>query len=147
MKSDNVICLGEYEMFRELCHGVKCGNALAINNAVKLLLEITPSNATLVPIPSHFGTATYTLEIANKIAMIKGCSVYPCIVSPERGRMYDAKKLGKSINLNFVLKNTPSGNIFLFDNCIDTGATYDAATRLIGVVPIITIAKTNHYGK
>ena len=142
MMNSSILSLGEYERYRQLCHGVKDGSERAISDAAVLLSALTPSDSTLVPLPSHHGKATYMLDIALQIAKLKGCTVDPCIVSGERAKLYDIKMAGGQINLNFRLTHTPRGNIYLLDNCVDTGMTYRAASRLLGLVPIITIAKT-----
>ena len=142
MMNSGILSLGEYERYRQLCHGVKNGSERAISDAAVLLSTLTPSDSTLIPIPSHCGKATYMLDIALQIAKLKGCAVDPCIVSGERAKLYDIKMAGGQINLDFRLTHTPRGNIYLLDNCVDTGTTYRAASKLIGLVPIITIAKT-----
>ncbi len=142
MMNSSILSLGEYERYRQLCHGVKDGSERAISDAAVLLSALTPSDSTLIPIPSHCGKATYMLDIALQIAKLKGCTVDPCIVSGERAKLYDIKMAGGQINLDFRLTHTPRGNIYLLDNCVDTGMTYMAASRLLGLVPIITIAKT-----
>lgn len=141
-KMNDIVCLGFYERFRELCHGVKAGNARAITDAASLLSQIVPTDATLVPIPSHYGRATYTLEIANGISKIVGCHIDDCIVGEERRPLYELKKKGIATKLNFRLMHYPIGNIYLIDNCIDTGTTRLAATSLLGDIPMITISKT-----
>jgi len=46
--------------------------------------------------------------------------------------------------LGFKLTHRPCGNLYLIDNCVDTGMTYNAASMLIQA-PMITIANTNNY--
>lgn len=140
MKSD-IISLGKYEQHRQLCHGVKNGNISAIIDAAALLASITPEDSTIIPIPSHYGRPTYTMDIAMHIAKIKNCVVDTCIVGNERKRLYDLKKDNLPIDLNFYITHRPKGNLFLLDNCVDTGTTYRAAKRLLDI-PIITIATT-----
>ena len=143
--NDNILSVGMYEQFRQLCHGVKSGNTKAVNEAAFLLSGITPSNATLVPIPSHYGRTTYTLELAKQIAKLTGCMVDDCLAGPERETLYSLKYRGILTDLGMALLHNPNGNIYLLDNVIDTGHTYRASSRLVGNVPIITIAKTLNY--
>lgn len=151
MKSNNILALGDYyTSLRELCHGVKDGNARAIREAAQLLLGIVPDCSTLIPLPSHYGVPTYMLDLANLVASKKNCRVDPCIKSCERKKLYDLKMRGQSAYLDFRLTHKPTGNLFLIDNCVDTGTTYEAAKRLLGEIPIITIAinKNNYnYGQ
>ena len=148
---NNILALGDYyTSLRELCHGVKDGNAKAIREAAKLLSSVVPDCSTLIPLPSHYGVPTYTLDLSNLIAFGKNCKVVPCIVSGGRKKLYDLKMQGQTAQLDFRLAYKPTGNLFLVDNCVDTGATYEAAKRLLGEIPIITIAinKNNYnYGQ
>lgn len=140
---NDIIALGKYEQYRQLCHGVKDGNSRAIQEAAMMLSAIIPTNATLVPIPSHYGYATYMLDLALEVAKVNGCSVDNCIVSSERAKLYDLKMKGSSLDIDFRLTHRPCGNLYLIDNCIDTGKTYGAACKAIGCVPIITIGLVN----
>ena len=108
-----------------------------------MLAAITPTDSVLIPVPSHQGSATYMLDIALQIAAINGCRVCNCLASAERIKLYDAKMAGVNLNIDFYLTKSPSGNLYLIDNCIDTGNTYAAARRLLGDIPMITIATTN----
>lgn len=143
MTSNGVLSIGQYEQYRLLCHGVKDRHEDSIREAAVMLAAITPSNSVLIPIPSHQGFATYMLDIALKIASINGCRVCNCLASAERMKLYDAKMAGANLNIDFHLTSNPSGNLYLIDNCIDTGRTYAAARRLLGDIPMITIATTN----
>lgn len=143
MKKNDIIALGIYEQYRQLCHGVKDGNSTAIQEAATMLASIIPNNATLVPIPSHHGYATYMLDLALQVARVNSCSVDNCIVSSERAKLYDMKMKGLSFYLDFRLLHRPCGNLYLIDNCVDTKRTYNAACNIVGQVPIITIGVVN----
>lgn len=140
---NNILSVGFYNQHKQLCHGVKNGNERAIHDAATMLASITPADAVLIPLPSHYGRATYMLDIAQQVAKIKGCEVDPCIASAERIRLYDAKKMGKTLELGFKLTHRPCGNLYLIDNCVDTQKTYNAACDLLGNIPMITIATTH----
>ena len=140
--TSNILSIGRYEQYRLLCHGVKDRDEKSFSEAAALLAAITPPDAVLIPIPSHQGRATYMLDIALQIAAINGCRVCDCLASAERIKLYDAKMAGVNLSIDFHLTKSPTGNLYLIDNCIDTGKTYAAARRLLGDIPMITIATT-----
>ena len=125
--------LGEYSRFRSECHKVKVGNKDSIEMTAHLLSKYICENDVLVPMPSHYGYATYTKEIATIISQIKGSPVEDCLRCVPHNILYQAKKSGEKINIEMFSLYVPFGNIILIDNVIDTGLTMDCAMEAMGV--------------
>ena len=141
---NKILSVGCYAQYKELCHGVKKCNERALHDAARLLSTITPQGATLVPMPSHYGHATYMLDLALMVAALTNGRVDDCLAGRERISLYQAKKQHIGTDLDMVLTHQPDGRVFFIDNCVDTGMTYNAASMLIQA-PMITIANTNNY--
>lgn len=139
-------CLGgRYaRRIRNLCHLVKEGNIVAIDEASLIMAKYVPSGSILIPIPSHGGKATYTLKLAQFIAKRSRSRVMDILSSPARERMYNIKKRKgdvDNINLNFSGVSDDDGsiakrlssvrNVILIDNVVSSGVTYEQAQRVI----------------
>lgn len=136
-------CLGAtYGSVRALAHGVKDGDVDAIDQASLIMMKYVPSNSVLIPIPSHYGNATYTLKLANFIAKRAKSKVLDILSSNPREMLYKQKIRGvdiSKINLGFKVVDDENinkmlhsaRNIILIDNVIDSGATYEQAKDII----------------
>ena len=118
---------------RELCHGVKERDQVAIREMADyfLNLDVLNPNSILVPAPQHEGYAIYTKQIAEIIAKHIGCRVADVLISKPRETLYEAKLNKGFMPLDFALKNEIVGeDIYFIDNVIDTGTTFRTANRL-----------------
>lgn len=117
---------------RQICHLAKQGCSSAVNMmALELSLLINDDNALLVPIPSHYGYSTYTLEIVKR----SGLPYADILRCQPHESVYSMKKSGVTdIRLKMFASNIPEGkNIYLVDNVYGTGATARAAMDALGV--------------
>lgn len=116
---------------RDLCHGVKDRDQIAIKEMAEYFigLDIINANSIIIPAPQHEGYAIYTKQIAEIVARetkAKICDVLRC--KPHE-MLYKQKKKGRVIipKLYLTEQLIETGNIFFLDNVIDTGTTFNAA--------------------
>ena len=143
---ETIPCLGGVygKRIRYLCHAVKDGNIVAIDEASLILAKHVRPGSVLIPIPSHDGVATYTLTLARFIAKRSKSKVMDILSSPPRERMYNVKfKKGdvNNVNLNFSCADDKDGSIakmlssakdvILVDNVVSSGVTYEQEQRAI----------------
>lgn len=136
---------GNYaKRIRYLCHAIKEGDIVAIDEASLIMARYVPSGSILIPIPSHGGRATYTLKLAQFIAKRSKSKVMDILSSPSRERIYNLKRRNvdiQNINLNFTSVGDDDGsiasrlssvrNVILIDNVVSSGITYEQAQREI----------------
>ncbi len=128
---------------RKLSKDVKKCDATAIGIAALLLSQILTPNAVLIPVPQSSGRADYTLEIANTISNIRqDCVVVDILSGTPRKKLYDIKKSKttlKGVRLGLKVKESAdcketlqsNHNIFLLDNVLNTGFTFDRARKAL----------------
>ena len=138
---------------REIAKAMKLGNtdairlaAVAIATAVKF-----SKDAILVPVPSHLGYATYTLELANEIARLTGSEVADVLKGAQRDMLYDIKKRHKPVSVEYLgvyaTKELPQDRpIYYVDNVVATGATAKAVFRTFGRGTMLTYAHAIRHG-
>ena len=68
----------------ETAHAMKEGANWAIYKAAAEMVKYIPTNAVLVPMPSHTGRATYTLELCKRIARETAAEVCDYLRGKER---------------------------------------------------------------
>lgn len=100
------------------------------------------SNVALVPMPSHFGFATYTLGIAKAIG--KG-EVYDILRCKMRDTLYGMKKSGKKVSTEdigmYAIGRVPEGKrIIYIDNVVATGTTAQAAIEKVGKGSVLSFS-------
>lgn len=121
----------------ETAHAMKDGERWAICKAAAEMVQYIPTNAVLVPMPSHTGKATYTLDLCRKIARETAAEVCDYLRGKERETLYNLKKQGRHIlpkKLGFFLSQPlPAGKrVIIIDNVVATGTTAAAAVRAVG---------------
>ena len=121
----------------ETAHAMKEGANWAIYKAAAEMVKYIPTNAVLVPMPSHTGRATYTLELCKRIARETAAEVCDYLKGTPRETLYSLKKQGRKPTpkkLGFYLSQPiPSGKrVIIIDNVVATGTTAAAAVRAIG---------------
>ena len=121
---------------RLVAHALKTNDATAVQQAAEAMLSIIRSldNVALVPVPSHLGYATYTLELARAIGVGQ---VFDVLRGKQRETLYAQKKRGEtpsSSTLGFyAIGSIPEDmNIVYLDNVVATGTTAKAAYEAIG---------------
>ena len=121
----------------ETAHAMKNGEKWALWKAAAEMVKYIPTNAVLIPMPSHTGKATYTKELCRLIARETAAEVCDILRGRERETLYTLKKQGRHIlpkKLGFyVTQEPPTGKrLLIIDNVVATGTTATAAVRAIG---------------
>ena len=127
---------------REICHAVKELDPRAISIVAEELKKlINDKNALLVPIPSHCGYATYTLEIVKQMGY-QYIDVLKCRV---REPLYNLKKQNKNVSIEdlgfYTIDIIPTNkNVYFIDNVYATGLTARAAQSIFSKGEIVVYA-------
>lgn len=128
---------------RKLSKDVKKCDCTAIAIAALLLSQIITPNAVLIPVPQSSGNAEYTLELANTIRIIRqDCEVVDILSGTPRKKLYDIKKVKtdlKGVRTGLKVKEDAdckerllsNTNIFLLDNVVNTGFTFNRARKAL----------------
>lgn len=121
---------------RIVAHALKDYFEPAIQLAAERMRPIIASldNVALVPMPSHFGYATYTFRLAKAIGI---GTIYDVLRCEPRERLYDLKKRGVAISPDdlgfYAIGSIPEDmNIVFIDNVVATGTTAMAAYEVLG---------------
>lgn len=141
---------------RELCHVIKEANRNseeyknAIEKAASYIAEhIHKSRHTyLVPAPNHNGKAEYTYDIARIVGLKINAPVFNILECKPHETLYEQKKKNLELDVELflndygksVISHFPEGRnyIYLIDNCISTGLTFNKAAELInGLIPAV----------
>ncbi|MBQ9173732.1 MAG: phosphoribosyltransferase [Bacteroidales bacterium] len=156
----HVIGARPYESVRELCHRVKDNDDNAIREAAHYLAGQVPERALIVPIPSRWGFATNTLQLARMTVLFAGkrCTYANILKGDFRESLYDLKKAGtdiKGIDLGLrfhsdakkilTTARIDKRPIILLDNVIDTGTTARACLHLIKDAMVMAIGDTQNW--
>lgn len=121
---------------REVCHGVKENDKVAINEMADYFmnLDLINGKSILVPAPNHQGFAMYTKEISEIIAKNTGATVCDVLKCIPHEMLYQQKKKGvihkPTMYLTSAIKE--GTEIYFVDNVIDTGMTFFTARQLLG---------------
>ena len=121
----------------QTAHAMKEGERWAICKAAREMVKYIPSNAVLIPMPSHTGRATYTKELCRMIARETAAQVCDCLQGTPRETLYSLKQQGRRPTpkkLGFYLAEPlpTDKRVIIVDNVVATGTTAAAAVRAIG---------------
>ena len=113
-------------------------NKDAVREAADLMARHLPSNAVLIPAPSHTGCATYTLRLANALA--ERCEVPVADIlrcRPHESQYMTKKTTGHAMTSDemgvYKAGELPEGRTpFIIDNVVNTGNTAQACVRALG---------------
>ncbi len=147
MREVRYITTGNYrkKAHNDLAKEMKQGNSLAIAIAAAEMERYIPDNAVLIPMPSHKGFATYTLELAKRIGELTQTEVCDTLKGSPRKSLYQLKKEGRNprkAKFGFYLTaSIPSGKqIIIIDNVVATGTTAAAAATAVGDCVVFALA-------
>lgn len=161
MEKLNIIGARPYEEVREDCHALKTGITSRNPVMVRCAGRIAPAirRAFLVPVPSHHGPATDTLQLALAIAecvnKAGGTALVTDILEAEpHASLCEAKHNGGdplAIDVRIKVKDVPVARlvrrgtkipVYLVDNVVDTGHTARACMKAIATDGILAVGDT-----
>lgn len=122
---------------QKISHGLKVGNPEDIKRVAKEMASLFPDNASLVPMPSSCGYATYTKTLSEEIAKHNPNLVVQDIMQgTQREKLFDVKKRGDEVGkdyFNFTLNGSvlPGRDPYFVDNVLSTGTTFVNAKEAI----------------
>ena len=130
-----------------ICHAMKGGSHSAILQAaaeMSLLIKELAKDSVLVPVPSHLGYATYTLELAKEVAKRTGIRVADVLKGEHRRTLYEMKASGEVIPKDYlkmhIQGHLPSERIILVDNVLATGQTAQVALEAVRSADLLVYA-------
>lgn len=130
-----------YMQGRKLSLLVKRGDDEAIRTVAEQMASLVPEGVALVPVPSHLGYATVTLDLANEISRLTGAPVADILKGYNRPSNYLSKKNGHPLkveDLGFRKVGETDLIPCFVDNVCDTGVTMRSAflafNRGVGLV-------------
>lgn len=130
---------------QNLARGIKNRDPRVVSSVADLMAPLIPKDAVLVPAPSHKGTATDMLDLAQALSERSGAPVADVLRGSERGSQYEAKKAGRPLSVDELgIKATdklPDGKLpVVIDNVVDTGSTAEACVRALGKGIVVSLA-------
>ena len=134
-----ILSVGEYSTYRDLCHRVKTGERSSLQEAAHMMAERISflSTRILIPMPSHLGYATDTLRLCNEISSLTGLPVMNALMGSERESLYYLKRNVEEVpDLSFfgfhLVRDIPAElTPVIVDNVIATGQTMKAALSAV----------------
>ncbi|MBR5432643.1 MAG: hypothetical protein IK119_09755, partial [Bacteroidales bacterium] len=137
-----------------LARQVKTGDDTALDEAASLLAPLVPDDAVLVPAPSHVGMATDMLELARRVARVRGgLPVADVLKSEPRMSQYVAKKLhGHALDASelgiYKDGDLPKGKLpVVIDNVVNSGNTAKACIDALGRGILVAISSAVTQGR
>lgn len=129
-----------------LARGVKSRDPKVVTEVADLMAPLIPDNAILVPAPSHSGTATDMLDVANAIAERTGAPVADVLKSEARESQYESKReSGRPITATqmgiTMTGELPDGMLpVVIDNVVNSGNTAEACVKALGKGVVVSLA-------
>ena len=138
-KGLEILALGDYSAYRDICHKVKTSYRPFLREAAGMMADLLtlPSDGVLIPMPSHLGYATDTLDLCKELSSLTGLPVMDILHGDMRESIHNLKSLTGEIPTDISLdfrftRDVPSGlSPLVVDNVIGTGFTTKAALALI----------------
>ena len=156
MTTNTIISVADYygtKGARELVHRVKNNDVEAIAIMARAMaavaIERLPADCILIPVPSHTGRASNTLDLAKQISALTGFPVFDIINGSHRDTWYSVKQQGVSamdITTEFfdfkLLHEIAPHKAIIIDMVFDTGCTIAAISKLFNrPITILIYAK------
>ena len=124
-KGLEILALGDYSAYRDICHKVKTSYRPFLREAAGMMADLltVPSDGVLIPMPSHLGYATDTLDLCKELSSLTGLPVMDILHGDMRESIHNLKSLTGEIPTDI--------SPLVVDNVIGTGFTMKAALALI----------------
>lgn len=151
MTTNSIISVADYygtKGARELVHRVKNNDVEAIAIMARALAVVAlarlPADSVLVPVPSHTGHATNTLQLAKQISQLTGLPVLDIVKGRKRAPWYTLK-LDALVEMDgsnqffgfHLISDIKPYNPVIVDTVIDTGLTTKAIVKLFNKAALI----------
>jgi len=137
---------GKYEgELRKLAHEMKDGKIRALMRGADMMSPLIPKNAVIVPMPNHEGSPIRTMLLGYCISgMRNDVDIAPALLcNPHEGSYHD-KKIKKRPNITMTRDEEvviPQGRpVIVIDNVIASGATWDAAKKVLPDAELVVLA-------
>ena len=138
-KGLDILALGDYSAYRDICHKVKTSYHPFVREAAGLMADLLtlPSDGVLIPMPSHLGYATDTLDLCKELSSLTGLPVLDILHGDMRESVHKLKSLTGEIPADFCLglrltRDVPAGlRPLVVDNVIGTGFTMKTVLAII----------------
>lgn len=132
--------------FREVARGVRDGCSDAIRQMAWHLTGMIHGQHRIIPMPSHLGYPTNILRVSQEMEVISDGRLVSCPVlkSKPHHSHYMMKKWGMTPpEAQMFLDDgfTPSVDDIVIDNVIDTGATANAALKVLPMANVLCLCK------
>lgn len=126
----------------------KSGDLAAIFEMAKAMAPLVSTGNVLVPMPSHHGTATNTLLLANALAKLSGATVANLLQGQARPSQYSMKKTGKGLaGKEFLIDPVQlCSEHIVIDDVVGTGATARAVINATGARRFLAYAGDEEAG-
>ena len=121
---------------REICHGVKERDPIAIKEMADYFLNIgiITKNSVIIPAPQHTGTSVYTKQVAEIVCANTNATMLDILRCEPHETLYIQKKKGYMKAPKMFLTSNEwveiSGKMFFLDNVLATGTTFQCANKL-----------------
>ena len=96
--------MGDYSAYRDICHKVKTSYRPFLREAAGMMADLLtlPSDGVLIPMPSHLGYATDTLDLCKELSSLTGLPVMDILHGDMRESIHNLKSLtGVSSKVDF----------------------------------------------
>lgn len=94
-KGLEILALGDYSAYRDICHKVKTSYRPFVREAAGMMAASLsfPSDGILIPMPSHLGYATDTLDLCKELSSMTGLPVMDILHGDMRESVHKLKSL------------------------------------------------------